>query len=70
MTPVRRSAAVNGIRLAYLDFGGGGPPAVLHHPTGFLSWVWAPIAERLAQRYRVFALDARGHGDSDKPESG
>jgi pimeloyl-ACP methyl ester carboxylesterase len=30
--------------------------------------LWAPVAERLAQRFRVFAIDARGHGDSSKPE--
>ncbi len=69
-SPVSRFVSVNGVRLHYLDFGGGGPPAVLHHGTGFHAWLWAPIARALSSRYRVVALDARGHGDSDKPEGG
>jgi pimeloyl-ACP methyl ester carboxylesterase len=60
----------NGLNLHYLDWGGAQPPALLLHATGFLSAVWGPIAEGLSQRYRVLALDQRGHGDSDKPGSG
>jgi pimeloyl-ACP methyl ester carboxylesterase/catechol 2,3-dioxygenase-like lactoylglutathione lyase family enzyme len=67
--PASRFITVNGLRIHYLDFGGDGPPAVLHHATGFHAWTWTPIAEALSSRYRVFALDARGHGDSDKPAS-
>lgn len=69
-SPVSRFVTANGVRLHYLDFGGGGPPAVLHHGTGFHAWLWVPIARALSARYRVVALDARGHGDSDKPEGG
>jgi 3-oxoadipate enol-lactonase len=32
--------------------------------------LWQPIAERLAERFDVYAFDMRGHGDSDKPEAG
>ena len=65
----------NGLSLHYLDWGGARyarlrPPALLLHATGFLAAVWGPIAEALSQRYRVLALDQRGHGDSDKPPSG
>jgi len=60
----------NGLRLHYLDWGGPRPPALLLHATGFLATVWGPIAEALSRRYRVLALDQRGHGDSDKPPSG
>ncbi len=37
---------------------------LLHH--GFLDQArsWDPVAEALASRYRVVAVDARGHGDS------
>lgn len=55
------------VEIAMLDFGGSGPPALLHHATGFCAALWAPVAERLAERFRVFAMDARGHGDSSKP---
>jgi len=53
-----------------LDWGGSGPPLILIHATGFLAALWRPIAERLASRFRVIAIDQRGHGDSDKPPSG
>jgi pimeloyl-ACP methyl ester carboxylesterase/catechol 2,3-dioxygenase-like lactoylglutathione lyase family enzyme len=69
-TPASGFVAANGVRLHYLDYGGEGPPAVLHHATGFHAWVWTPIAEALSTRYRVFAVDARGHGDSEKPADG
>src|SRR5262249_59708341 len=69
-TPASGFVSANGVRLHYLDFGGDGPPAVLHHATGFHAWVWTPIAEALSTRYRVFAVDARGHGDSEKPLDG
>ena len=57
------------IRLHYLEWGGDGPPAVLLHATGFLARLWQPIAEALSERFHVYAYDARGHGDSDKPAS-
>ena len=69
-TPTSGFVTVNGARLHYLDFGGDGPPAVLHHATGFHAWMWEPIAARLVERYHVVAVDARGHGDSEKPERG
>ncbi len=43
---------------------------MLLHATGFLAALWRPIAERLAERYRVIAIDERGHGDSEKPRNG
>jgi pimeloyl-ACP methyl ester carboxylesterase len=68
--PASRFVSIDGLRLHYLDFGGEGPPAVLHHGTGFHAWLWTPIAQALSRRYQVIALDARGHGDSDTPDSG
>jgi pimeloyl-ACP methyl ester carboxylesterase len=55
------------LELSLLDWGGSGPPALLHHANGFCAALWAPVAEKLSQRFRVFGMDARGHGDSDKP---
>ena len=56
------------IRLHYLDWGGKGPPAVLIHGTGFCAHVWMPLAKALSSRFRVLAIDLRGHGDSDRAE--
>jgi pimeloyl-ACP methyl ester carboxylesterase len=38
------------------------------HATGFLGRLWEPVAKRLASGHTVYALDVRGHGDSEKPE--
>ena len=57
-----------GVQIALLDWGGSGPLALLHHATGFCKGIWAPIAEALSPRFRVIAMDARGHGDSSQLE--
>ncbi|MBW2692713.1 MAG: alpha/beta fold hydrolase [Deltaproteobacteria bacterium] len=56
------------IEIALLDWGGEGPLALLHHANGFCAGAWGPVAELLSDHYRVVAMDARGHGDSSKPE--
>jgi pimeloyl-ACP methyl ester carboxylesterase len=67
MEPKDGFVEANGIRLHYAEWGGEGPPAVLLHATGFLARLWEPIATELSTRFHVYACDARGHGDSDKP---
>ena len=67
---IERTAKVNGIRLHYLDWGldrgpANAPPVVLLHGITGHARVWDHLAERLAPRHRVLALDQRGHGDSD-----
>lgn len=58
------------IRLHYLEWASNGPPAVLLHGTGLCAQTWTPVAQALSSRFRVLALDMRGHGDSDKPQNG
>ncbi len=41
---------------------GAGPPLVLVHGAGADRHRWAPVRERLAERYRVHVLDRRGRG--------
>jgi pimeloyl-ACP methyl ester carboxylesterase len=67
---IERTAKVNGITLHYLDWGldrgpADAPPVVLLHGITGHARVWDHLAERLAPRHRVLALDQRGHGDSD-----
>ena len=52
------------VRISALDWGGEGELAVLHHANGFCAAVLAEVATKLSDRYRVIAIDARGHGDS------
>jgi len=66
---VRRSVQLADVEIALLDWGGAGEPVLLHHANGFCKGVWALVAERLAPRFRVFEMDARGHGDSSRPEA-
>lgn len=58
----------SGVEIALLDWGGTGPPALLHHANGFCGALWGPVAERLRGDFRVIAIDARGHGDSSRPD--
>lgn len=62
-----RVSSSGGIDLAVHDLGGGGPPALLAHATGFHGLVWAPVARRLSSLH-CLAPDLRGHGDSPAPD--
>ena len=58
-----------GVRIHYVEAGQGEPVILLHGYTDNLrsNWIATGVLPRLAERYRVAALDARGHGDSGKP---
>lgn len=57
-------------QIAVHDLGGAGENTLLVcHATGFLGRVYQAMARELADDVRVFALDFRGHGDSDHPDT-
>jgi len=61
---------IDGIRIACYEWSTApvGAPALLWgHANGFNAGCYAPVLARLAERFRVFAFDARGHGASQKP---
>jgi pimeloyl-ACP methyl ester carboxylesterase len=61
----------NGLRLHYVDTGGTGPVLVLVPGlTANLHSFDGLLAAGLGERLRVLAFDARGRGQSDRPESG
>lgn len=62
--PADRFVTVNGLRLHYLDWGGSGPPLILVHGLDRHAHTFDHIAPHFASRYRVIAVDMRGHGDS------
>ena len=62
-----RYAEVNGVRINYLDFGGGGPPLVLIHGIGDDPHLFDDLASLLRGRFRIVAYARRGHGRSDSP---
>src|SRR5579863_4466579 len=49
----------------FYEVTGDGPPVVLLHPFPLNHGFWAPLAERLAPRYRLLVPDLRAHGDSE-----
>jgi pimeloyl-ACP methyl ester carboxylesterase len=61
-----RTLVLNGQRFHYAEWGAPTAPALilLHGVTGHAR-TWDDEAAALASRYRVLALDQRGHGDSD-----
>ena len=71
MEPRDREIRLDGLRFHFLEWGeANGPPLVLLH--GFTSHArtWDHFAEAMADRFRVLALDQRGHGDSDRARDG
>lgn len=53
------------LRMHYLDWGNeGATPLVLLHHISSHAHTWDAFAMSMASRYRVIALDMRGHGDS------
>ncbi|MER6999272.1 alpha/beta hydrolase [Streptomyces sp. NPDC000410] len=63
---MREFFMVDGRRLSYLDFGGPGAPLLALHGHYNEASAFAPLAEALSPRWRVIALDQRGHGESDR----
>ena len=58
-----------GIKINYCQ-AGQGPPVILLHGFGACTYTWRHLAPELAGDHRVFALDLKGYGLSDKPEDG
>lgn len=65
-----RHIVAGGVRLAYEVAGDlDAPPMVLLHALGERATSWEPVRDRFSEQFRVFAIDVRGHGDSDWPRT-
>ena len=62
--PVDRFITVNGLRLHYLDWGGTGRPLILVHGLDRHAHTFDHVAPHFRSRFRVIAVDMRGHGES------
>lgn len=62
--------ATNGITLNLLDEGAGEPALVFLHYWGGSSRTWRHVIAALGPGFRTIALDQRGWGQSDAPDSG
>ena len=63
--PKSDTARVRGITLHYVEWGDRGPPLLMLHGDMRTSRSWDAVARDLSSRFRVIAVDARGHGGSD-----
>ena len=71
--PVRDAIVMlGGLRFHYRDWGDGeAPPLVLLHAYTMHARTWDTFARAMATRFRVLALDQRGHGETEwVPEAG
>ena len=62
-----RYAAVDGVRLHYVDEGSG-PPVLFLHGSPTWSYIWRNVIPHLSSRFRCVALDLAGMGMSEKPD--
>ncbi len=59
-----------GLSLSLAMLGGSGPDLLICHATGFHAAAYRPLANHLKTRFRVWAVDFRGHGASDPAPDG
>lgn len=66
--PVDKFFDSDGVQIRYIEQGAGESVVLIHGFTGSAEdWLATGTFEKLAEHYRVIALDCRGHGKSDKP---
>ena len=66
MSVTQSHELIGGLRYAVEEVGTGEPLVLLHGFTGRAA-NWRPLLTRLAEQWRVIAIDLPGHGDSDAP---
>jgi esterase len=68
---LEHDASVGNLKLHYQEWGNPGAPAVVMlHGFGVSGHMFDEFAERMQDRYRLIAIDQRGHGDSDWASDG
>lgn len=67
--PRRRMVSLDGLRLSILE-AGAGEPVIFVHGVVTTSNIFPTFLNAFSPDYRGIAVDLRGYGDSDKPDSG
>jgi pimeloyl-ACP methyl ester carboxylesterase len=68
--PADQFVVLDGVRFHYLDWGGEGDPLLLLAGLGCTAHVFVELAPHLSDLFRVVALTRRGHGLTERVESG
>ena len=64
-----QSVTVNNVKINYIEQGEGDEVIVFVHGYNGSLGNWKSVLELLPKEYHAYALDQRGHGQSDKPGS-
>jgi len=65
----QKTSDYQGIKINYYE-AGQGKPVILLHGFGACAYTWRLLGPELAGERRVFTIDLKGHGFSDKPQDG
>lgn len=68
--PQSKSQNIGDVDVAYLAYENEGIPLVFLHATGFLPWLWHPIARELSPPYQAIAPYFCDHRTSDPHDGG
>jgi len=68
--PLIKSCSIGDTSIEYLHYPSDGPDLLLLHATGFLPWLWHPIARSLAGSYNIVAPYFCDHRSSEPEEGG
>ena len=69
MPPLGTFANIDGTRVHYVERGSGIPIVLIHGANGALQDFTLTVFDKLAEEYRVIAIDRPGHGYSERPSS-
>ena len=67
--PLIKTCAIQNFSIEYLHYPSEGPDLLMLHATGFLPWLWHPIARALSDYYNVIVPWFCEHRDGE-PEDG
>lgn len=68
--PTEYRITIGDLRVRYLDWGGDGEPVMLMHGLASSAHWYELVASHLRHKYRLFAADARGHGQTTQATGG
>ncbi len=65
--PIRKALSLPDGEISYLEWETSGPPLHFAHANGFNGETYRALLQPLADRFHIFAWDARGHGFTSLP---